>query len=76
MTLSPDNRLFVTDMFNRTDNRRGVVYIFDQFDRRTYIPAGRLSFDQQRSDGLKPLRYPPLKQFEIGLLQPRRCSGG
>ena len=32
MALSPDNRLFVTDMFNRTDNRRGVVYIFDQFD--------------------------------------------
>ena len=36
MTLSPDNRLFVTDMYNRTDNSRGVVYIFDQFDRRTY----------------------------------------
>ena len=35
MTLSPDNRLFVTDMFNLADNRRGVVYILDQFDRTT-----------------------------------------
>ena len=25
MALSPDNRIFVTDMFNKTDNRRGVV---------------------------------------------------
>lgn len=33
MVLSPDNRLFVTDMFNLTDNRRGVVYILEQFDR-------------------------------------------
>ena len=35
MALSPDNRLFVTDMFNLADNRRGVVYILDQFDRTT-----------------------------------------
>jgi len=35
MALSPDNRVFVTDMFNLTDNRRGVVYILDQFDRKT-----------------------------------------
>ncbi|HEX5604306.1 MAG TPA: PQQ-dependent sugar dehydrogenase, partial [Pyrinomonadaceae bacterium] len=35
MALSPDNRLFVTDMFNLTDNRRGVVYILEQFDRKT-----------------------------------------
>ena len=35
MTLSPDNRLFVTDMYNLADNRRGVVYILDQFDRAT-----------------------------------------
>src|ERR1044072_7025258 len=35
MTLSPDNRLFVTDMFNLSDNRRGVVYILDSFDFQT-----------------------------------------
>jgi glucose/arabinose dehydrogenase len=35
MTLSPDKRLFVTDMFDLTDNRRGVVYILDQFDPKT-----------------------------------------
>jgi glucose/arabinose dehydrogenase len=35
MTLSPDDRVFVTDMYNLTDNRRGVVYILDQFDRKT-----------------------------------------
>jgi glucose/arabinose dehydrogenase len=36
MALSPDNRVFVTDMYNLTDNRRGVVYILDQFDQKTY----------------------------------------
>ncbi|HEY2961301.1 MAG TPA: hypothetical protein VGJ37_02730 [Pyrinomonadaceae bacterium] len=36
MARSPDNRIFVTDMYNLTDNRRGVVYILDQFD-----PASR-----------------------------------
>src|SRR6185312_17554809 len=35
MTMSPDHRLFVTDMYNLTDNRRGVVYILDDFDRTT-----------------------------------------
>ena len=32
MARSPDNRIFVTDMYNKTDNSRGVVYILDQFD--------------------------------------------
>ena len=36
MALSPDKRLFVTDMYNLSDNRRGVVYILDQFDPSTY----------------------------------------
>ncbi|HEX5884357.1 MAG TPA: hypothetical protein VFY67_07410, partial [Pyrinomonadaceae bacterium] len=36
MALSPDKRIFVTDMYNLTDNRRGVVYILDQFDPTTY----------------------------------------
>jgi glucose/arabinose dehydrogenase len=35
MALSPDQRLFVTDMFSLADNRRGVVYILEQFDRVT-----------------------------------------
>lgn len=32
MARSPDNRIFVTDMYNLTDNKRGVVYILDDFD--------------------------------------------
>lgn len=35
MAKSPDGRIFVTDMFNLTDNKRGVVYILDQFDPAT-----------------------------------------
>jgi glucose/arabinose dehydrogenase len=35
MSLSPDNRIFVTDMFNLADNRKGVVYILDGFDETT-----------------------------------------
>lgn len=33
MARSPDERIFVTDMYNLTDNTRGVVYILDEFDR-------------------------------------------
>jgi glucose/arabinose dehydrogenase len=29
---SPDGRIFVTDMFNLTDNNRGAVYILDEWD--------------------------------------------
>jgi glucose/arabinose dehydrogenase len=32
MAQSPDNRIFVTDMYNLADNRRGTVYILDEFD--------------------------------------------
>lgn len=32
MARSPDDRIFVTDMYNLTDNKRGVVYILDEFD--------------------------------------------
>src|SRR6185295_18570801 len=29
---SPDDRIFVTDMYNLADNRKGAVYILDSFD--------------------------------------------
>ena len=32
MAKSPDGRIFVTDMFNRTDNQKGAVYVLDGFD--------------------------------------------
>lgn len=32
MARSPDSRIFVTDMYNKTDNSKGVVYILDEFD--------------------------------------------
>ncbi|HET6669901.1 MAG TPA: PQQ-dependent sugar dehydrogenase [Pyrinomonadaceae bacterium] len=35
MAKSPDGRVFVTDMFNLSDNKQGVVYILDEFDRST-----------------------------------------
>ena len=31
---SPDSRIFVTDMYNLTDNKRGVVYILDGWNER------------------------------------------
>ena len=34
MARSPDNRVFVTDMYNLTDNRKGAVYILDDFNER------------------------------------------
>lgn len=35
MAKSPDDRIFVTDMYNLTDNKKGVVYILDGFDNNT-----------------------------------------
>ncbi|HEV7747608.1 MAG TPA: hypothetical protein VGO56_21595 [Pyrinomonadaceae bacterium] len=32
MAKSPDDRIFVTDMYNLTDNSKGVVYILEDFD--------------------------------------------
>lgn len=32
MAQSPDGRIFVTDMFDKTDNRKGSVYILENFD--------------------------------------------
>ena len=35
MAESPDGRVFVTDMYNLADNKRGAVYILDGFDPAT-----------------------------------------
>lgn len=35
MAQSPDNRIFVTDMYNLADNTKGTVYILDGFDPAT-----------------------------------------
>src|SRR4026209_1928333 len=35
MAKSPDGRIFVTDMYNLADNKKGVVYILDEFDAAT-----------------------------------------
>jgi glucose/arabinose dehydrogenase len=35
MAQSPDDRIFVTDMYNLSDNKRGVVYILEDFDPAT-----------------------------------------
>ncbi len=35
MAKSPDNRLFLGEMYNASDTRRGKVYIFDAFDEQT-----------------------------------------
>jgi len=51
MARSPDGRIFVTDMYNLTDNTKGVVYILDEFD------AGSGSF-KKVTPYLKGLRNP------------------
>jgi glucose/arabinose dehydrogenase len=32
---APDGRIFVTDMYNLTDNKKGAVYILEEFDEKT-----------------------------------------
>jgi glucose/arabinose dehydrogenase len=36
MAVSPDHRVFVTDMYNRADNSLGKVYILDGWDEATH----------------------------------------
>lgn len=48
LTKSPDGRLFATDMFNTSDNRRGRVYIFEGWDSA----AHRFSAVHTYLDGL------------------------
>jgi glucose/arabinose dehydrogenase len=35
MARSPDDRIFVTDMYNLADNQKGAVYILDEFNPAT-----------------------------------------
>jgi glucose/arabinose dehydrogenase len=35
MAKAPDGRIFVTDMYSLADNKRGAVYILDEFDQTT-----------------------------------------
>ena len=35
MARSPDDRIFVTDMYNLADNKKGAVYILDEFNPAT-----------------------------------------
>ncbi len=35
MAKSPDDRLFVTDRYDLTDNQKGKVYVLDRFDAKT-----------------------------------------
>ena len=38
---APDGRLFVTDMYNLTDNKRGAIYILDGcLNETTWHPCG------------------------------------
>jgi glucose/arabinose dehydrogenase len=48
---SPEGRIFVTDMYNRADNKRGAVYILDGFDKS----SGRF---EKRTAYLTGLRNP------------------
>ncbi len=33
---APDKRIFVTDLYNRADNNKGVIYVLDEFDGRQF----------------------------------------
>jgi hypothetical protein len=49
---SPDDRIFVTDMYNLTDNKRGAVYILDGWDAKTGKLIPLLSQAAASADGV------------------------
>src|SRR5687767_14769749 len=44
MDIAPDGRLFATDMYNRTDNSRGRVYAFSDFDEEKGRYKSRITY--------------------------------
>ncbi|MBN9379139.1 MAG: hypothetical protein J0H74_00155 [Chitinophagaceae bacterium] len=44
LTKSPDGRLFATDMFNTSDNKRGRVYAFEDWDSAAHAYRGIRTF--------------------------------
>jgi len=44
LTKSPDGRLFATDMFNTSDNKRGRVYVFESWDSAAHVYRGIRTF--------------------------------
>ena len=44
MAIAPDGRLFATDMYNRTDNTRGRVYVFSDFDEEKGRYRSRITY--------------------------------
>lgn len=44
LSKSPDGRLFATDMFNTSDNKRGRVYVFESWDSTTHAFRGVRTF--------------------------------
>src|ERR1700756_4036816 len=42
--VSPDHRIFVTDMYNRADNSLGKVYILDGWNDRTHTFARTIPY--------------------------------
>ena len=63
MSKSPDGRVFVTDMYNLSDNKRGAVYILDGFD------AASKSF-KKVTPYLTRLRNPNSVAFHTDALAP------
>ncbi len=61
MAMAPDGRLFVTDMYSRTDNKRGKVYVLEGFDRE----SGRLA---KATPYITGLRNPNSIAFHKGWL--------
>jgi glucose/arabinose dehydrogenase len=44
MAWSPDSRLFVTDMYDLTDNTKGKIYILENFDEKTGLFASSTTY--------------------------------
>ncbi len=44
MTKSPDDRIFVTDMYSLADNTKGAVYILDGWNKATHTFARRVAY--------------------------------
>lgn len=49
MAIAPDKRLFITDMFDKSDNTKGAIWILDGFDAKT----GRFAKKQAYLTGLR-----------------------
>ena len=68
---SPDGRIFVTDMFDLTDNEKGRIYILDEFGRTDGKIRQSRNYICRNSKTRTASNFTPMQVDKIGFILPK-----